>query len=427
MQLKIMILHETQGIVARDTHRFRVCCNGRRWGKTTLAIEEIKGKALSGNCRIAYVAPTYGQARDICWETLKKELEPIIINVNESRLELKVRNTKDGESIVILRGWESIDNLRGQKFDFIVIDEVAMVRNFWEKWEEVIRPTLTDNRGHCLFISTPKGFNHFYELFCMQNDPTKGTEFKSFHFTTADNPYMPPDEIEKAKQELTDTRFHQEYMADFRKTEGLVYQEFDLVKSVYSDDSLVINPNLRIDGVDFGFTNPTAIIEVTRDYDNNYWVHNEWYRTGKTNEEVIEYAKTLDVNYFYPDPEDPQRIEEWKRAGLPIREVNKDVDKGIDTIRSLLKNGKLKIHSRCKRLIDEFQTYTYKEKANNSNEPEQPVKENDHGLDALRYALYMQNPNMTAKREARQYVPKGLARNVLQTKWLDKNNSHGLG
>lgn len=422
-----MNLHTTQKIIAKDLHRFRVVCCGRRWGKTTLAIEEIKGILLAKNSRVCYVAPTYQQARDIAWETLKKELDPIVTNVNESRLELKVRNTKNGESNVILRGWESIETLRGQKFDFIVIDEIAMMRNFWEKWEEVIRPTLTDNRGHCLFISTPKGFNHFYELFCMENDPVKGAEYKSFHFKTSDNPYMPPDEIVKAKQELTDTRFSQEYEADFRKTEGLVYKEFDRDKHIFSNMQDIINPNLRIAGVDFGFTNPTSVLQVTRDYDNNYYVTDEWYRTGKTNEEVIEYCKTLNINYWYPDPAEPDRIEEMKRAGLSVREVNKDVEKGIDTVRSLLKNNKLKIHVSCKNLIEEFQLYTYKEKKEGANEQEEPVKENDHCLDALRYVLFMQNPNQTSKREAKQYIPKGLARNVLQTKWLDKNNSHGLG
>lgn len=406
-----------------DLHRFRVCCNGRRWGKTTLAVEEIKGRALASDSKIAYIAPTYGQARDIAWETLKKELKPITVIANESRLELTVRNMKSGESIIILRGWESIETLRGQKLDFVVIDEVAMMRNFWSKWEEVIRPTLTDNQGHGLFISTPKGFNHFYELFLKEKEDS---DYKSFHFTTYDNPHMDSMEIEKAKKEIPETRFAQEYMADFRKTEGLVYKEFDIVDSVYSDDSLVINKSIKFAGVDFGFTNPTAIVSVTKDYDDNYWVTDEWYRTGKTNEEAIEYAKSLDINYFYPDPEDPQRIEEWRRSGLTIREVNKDVEKGIDTVRTLLKNGKLKVHSRCKNLISEFQTYTYKEKRPDSNEPEGPVKEDDHCLDALRYSLYMQNPTIAQKRQAKQFIPKGLNRSAMQTKWLDKTNSDGL-
>ena len=70
-----MLLTNAQSQIARDKHRFRVVCCGRRFGKTTLAVEEIKGIAILGGRRIAYVANTYGQARDIAWESLKKRIE----------------------------------------------------------------------------------------------------------------------------------------------------------------------------------------------------------------------------------------------------------------------------------------------------------------------------------------------------------------
>src|SRR3990167_7268714 len=147
-----MKLHQTQAQVAQDLHRFRVINCGRRWGKTTLAVEEIKGKAVYKKTSIVYIAPTYQQARDIAWEMLKKELQPIIAQINDSRLELRVKNLKDTESIIYLRGWESVETLRGQQFDFIVIGEIAMMRNFWLNWQEVIRPPLTDTRGEAMFI-----------------------------------------------------------------------------------------------------------------------------------------------------------------------------------------------------------------------------------------------------------------------------------
>ena len=98
-----MKLHITQAEVALDTHRFRVLCCGRRWGKTTLAVEEIKGLALSKNARIVYIAPTYQQSRDIAWQMLIKELKPITKKINESRLELEVVNLKGGTSSIQLR------------------------------------------------------------------------------------------------------------------------------------------------------------------------------------------------------------------------------------------------------------------------------------------------------------------------------------
>ena len=227
-----MELTQPQKIIAKCRNRFRVVNCGRRFGKTTLAVEEIKGKALSEPSKIAYIAPTYQQARDIAWQMLVKELQPIIVKVNESRLELTVM-TKDGEqSQIFLRGWESIETLRGQQFDFIVIDEIAQMRNFQSMWQEVVRPTLTDTRGEAMFISTPKGFNHFYDLYNLEN---KDDDYKSFHFSSYDNPYIPKEELDKAKKELTEDRFAQEYLADFRKTEGLVYKEFDRDKHLFEE------------------------------------------------------------------------------------------------------------------------------------------------------------------------------------------------
>ena len=198
-----MKLTKAQAEIAKDTTRFRVICCGRRFGKTTLAVEEIKGVALYKPSRICYIAPTYQQARDIAWELLKKELQPIIQKPNESRLELEVNGLK-GISQIFLRGWEAVETLRGQQFDFIVIDEIASMRNFWMNWQEVVRPTLTDTKGSGMFISTPKGFNHFYDLY---NLPDKDKDYRSFHYTTYDNPHIPKEEIDKAKAEITEDRF----------------------------------------------------------------------------------------------------------------------------------------------------------------------------------------------------------------------------
>jgi len=385
-----MILTKAQATIASNTHRFRVINCGRRFGKTTLAVEEIKGKALSKDTRIVYIAPTYQQARDIAWELLKKELKPIITNINESRLEVEVLNQHKGTSKIYLRGWESIETLRGRAFDFMVIDEIAMMRNFWVNWQEVLRPTLTDTRGEVMFISTPRGFNHFYDLYNLERTDNK---FKSFHFTSYDNPHLPVDEIEEAKKQLTEDRFAQEYMADFRKTEGLVYKEFDRTRHLFENTDK--NFVERILGIDFGYTNPTAILDIRKDSDNNYWVMGEWYKTGKTISEIIEIAKSYSPNAVYPDPEAPEKILELQKAGLNIREVVKGKDSistGIQKIRDLFKQDRIRIHKSCINLIWELETYKYPEKKPDSNEKENPIKENDHALDALRYALSMNMP-----------------------------------
>jgi len=380
-----MILHKTQKKVAIDTHRFRVVNCGRRWGKTTLAILEMIAKGLfNDDARICYIAPTYQQARDIAWNELKKITLPVQIRVNESRLEVEIK-TKSGKSSTIwLRGWENIETLRGQKFNFIVIDEIASMRNFNINWQEVIRPTLTDLKGEVLFISTPKGFNHFYDLYNFNDE-----DYKSFHFTTYDNPHLPVEEIDKAKKELPDDRFAQEYMADFRKQEGLVYKEFN--RDVHLFDEL---PDIKdkevIAGIDFGFKNPCAVIHIKVDSDNNFWVTDEWYKKERTEEQIAEYVKSCGFNAVYPDPENPSAIEVINSKGINAMEVKKgkgSVIGGIDSVRALFKSNQLHIQKDCLNLIHELETYTYPERKPNNNEPELPIKENDHALDALRYAL----------------------------------------
>lgn len=378
-------LTPSQAVIALDPHRFRVISCGRRFGKTTLAIDQMKARSVIPNSRICYIAPTYQQARDIAWEQLRKDYAEAG-KTNEARLEIDIVNG----SKVFLRGWESIETLRGQKFDLIVLDEVAMMKNFWLNWQEVIRPTLTDTKGEALFISTPKGFNHFYDLFNQEN---KDTDFKSFHFTTYDNPHIAKEEIDKARLELPEDRFAQEYLADFRKSEGLVYKEFSRQRHIFNrlpDNQFV----KTFGGHDFGTTNPCASITIKKDRNAIYWVTDEWYKTGMTDAQQADYVQALQWDECYPDPESASGILELKRRGVNVREVVKNRDSvrnGINTVRELLNTNRLRIHGSCLNLIWEFETYSYPDRKPFHNEEENPIKENDHALDALRYALSMDN------------------------------------
>jgi len=376
-----MELHNAQKQIVQDNHRFRVINCGRRFGKTTLSVLEIVGRAcLMKKQNIAYIAPTYQQARDIAWAEFRRimpEDSSAKPKYNEGRLEINIING----SKIWLKGWENIETLRGQKFDFLIIDEVAMMRNFWENWQEVIRPTLTDTKGQAMFISTPKGFNHFYDLYNLQD---KDSDYKSFHFTTYDNPFIPKDEIEKARKELTEDRFHQEYMADFRKTEGLVYKEFNRDKHLFDEvgfEGQKFQVVKTFGGHDFGTHNPCASITIKKDSDNIYWVTDEWYKTGKTDSEQADYVAALKWNECYPDPESASGIEEMKRRGINVRDVikNKDsIKNGINAVRELFKQRRLFISNSCVNLIWELETYSYPEKKTDKNEEENPIKENDH-------------------------------------------------
>ena len=384
-----MELHSAQREIVTCKKRFRVLCAGRRFGKTVLAVEEMIFTALTNkDARVAYLAPTFQAARDIAWSQLKQRVQVLNPTINDSRLEVEIGNKHGGKSKILLRSWENVETLRGQYFDFLILDEVAQYRGFWENWHEVLRPALTDRKGKALFISTPLGFNAFYDLFNLQH---KDEDYKSFHFTSYDNPFLPKEEIDKARLELTEDRFAQEYGADFRKTEGLVYKEFERKKHIYTEEPQT-NFIETIAGVDFGTTNPCAVLTIKRDYDNHFWVTDEWYFKGKTETEIVEYVSASNFNKVYPDPESASGVQEMRKRGVNVRDVIKGKDSirnGINKVRELFKSGRLHIHVSCSNLIWELETYSYPEKKSFKNEEENPIKENDHAVDALRYPLMM--------------------------------------
>lgn len=383
--------------VAKNLTRFKVLNCGRRWGKTTLAVEMMLLKAFAKPVKIAYIAPTIQQARDIAFAMLKKELQPIVKDINESRLEFKVKTQEDGEeSLIFLRGWEAIETLRGQAFDFLILDEVASMRNFWIGWQEVLRPALTDNVGGAMFVSTPKGFNHFYDLF---NTELKDKDFKSFHFTSYDNPFLNKEEIENAKATIPIERFEQEYMASFQKTQGLVYKEFNREKHLYEE--LPEGEYEKLGGVDFGFRNPAGVLDI-RFFKERFWVEEEWYKRERTDAMIADYVKASDFDEVYPDPESAGGVEELKQRSINVREVLKgkgSIVMGINKVKEALITGKLKINKRCVNLIAELEMYSYDDDKGDRNEDENPLKANDHLLDALRYVIMMKDVGLDMEAE----------------------------
>ena len=399
---KSFALHPAQRIIAADKHRFRVINAGRRFGKSTLVAWEMFAMAIANeNARVPYYAPTRDDARDIMWRTLKEICAPLIVGEpNESRLEINIRNRFGGTSLIILYGWEAVQERAkgvGVKNNHVFLDEVAKYKNFGFGWEEVLRPTLIDLQGGATFISTPNGFNHFYELSLKEG---RDSDYKYFHFTSYDNPYLNPEELEKMKVEYPGDRFDQEVMGEFRKKEGLVYKDFSRDKHILQELPENFEVLYTLGGVDWGHTHPCAVITIKKDYSGNYYITDEFYKTGKTESEIVDKVTSLGFNKVYPDPENASGIEALRKAGVNIREVNKgrgSVVSGISKVQELLKQGRIKVLSNCTNVIQEFESYSYpddKGKLANEN----PLKENDDAMDAIRYVLMtdLDNPSNQA-------------------------------
>ena len=195
--------HPAQKQVLDCDSRFIVMMAGRRFGKSLIS-QTISIDTAVNKKRVAYITPTY-QLGKIFFKEIVDLLPPEIYTKNESDL---VINFITGGSIRFFTG-ERLDNLRGLKFHLAVIDEASFIPNLEDGWLNSIRPTLTDYKGRAIFLSTPRGKNYFFSLFS-KAEPN----WQSFKFTTYDNPYIDPQEIDDARRQLPEVVFEQEYMAN---------------------------------------------------------------------------------------------------------------------------------------------------------------------------------------------------------------------
>lgn len=247
MQIPIPELHANQQQILDCSSRFRVVMCGRRFGKSELAQLEIIFEAMKGK-QVAYITPTYQLAKTF----FNKLIKTIPFENNKSDLIINFPN--DG-SVMFFTG-ERLDSLRGRKFHLVIVDEASFIPNLEDGWLNSIRPTLTDNIGRALFLSTPKGKNYFYSLF-LKGEGEGEKDWKSFKFTTYDNPYIDANEINDAALQLPAAVFQQEYLANAMEnaanpfgsnfindcvktlsTNTIAYYGIDLAKSV--DWSVII-------------------------------------------------------------------------------------------------------------------------------------------------------------------------------------------
>lgn len=206
--------------VFKDPTRFKVIAAGRRCGKSRLSAVTllIEGINCPEGSSVMYVAPTLGQARTIIWDLLMELGRPIIKSAHINNLEITLVNGRK----ILVRGADNPDSLRGVSLTYLVMDEVAFIKA--EIWEKVLRAALSDKKGRAMFISTPSGRNHFYDWYQLGQSGTDD-EWKSWHFTTADNETIDPKEIEAAKRTLSSFAFNQEYMSSFNNAGAGLFKE----------------------------------------------------------------------------------------------------------------------------------------------------------------------------------------------------------
>ena len=216
--LKVELLPWQQEVF-EDSSRFKVIAAGRRTGKSRLAAWKLIIEGLQ--CKrghVFYVAPTQGQARDIMWQTLLEVGHPVIASSHINNLQIKLVNG----ATIALKGADRPETMRGVSLSFLCMDEYADMKP--EVWEQILRPALADQKGDAMFIGTPMGRNHFYDLF-QYASLSKDEQWKGWHFTSYDNPLLDEEEINAAKKSMSAFSFRQEFMASFEAAGGELFKE----------------------------------------------------------------------------------------------------------------------------------------------------------------------------------------------------------
>lgn len=256
---------EIHNSINQSDAKYFVLNIGRQFGKTMLCINQMLYWAINKpGSSIAWVSPIYKQSKKVFDELERATASSGLFEFNRSDLTVK----GFGSTIMFFSG-ERPDNIRGNTFDYLIIDEFAFTRP--ELWSEVLSATVLVKGKKVIFISTPKGKNHFYNLYLQQNYDER---YKSFHFTSYDNPMIDPQDLEERKRSLPDHIFRQEYLAEFMDNAS------GLFKNIRESIGSASNTGQMYFGLDIGRADDYTVLTVQNAsggvVDVMRWRHDEW-------------------------------------------------------------------------------------------------------------------------------------------------------
>lgn len=281
--------------------------------------------------------------------------------------------------------------IRGATFLGSYVDEASILP------ETVFRMLISRcaMEGARIFATTnPDSPYHWLYKDFLQDNP----DVKQWHFTLDDNPRLTNDEKEYLKRQYRGLWFQRFIEGRWVQAEGAIYDTFD--PTIHCVDFTPPVAQYYILGVDYGTVNSCSFIllGVHRGMYPNIWVANEYYYDSRVHQRQktnYEYAEDLKrfiadkyVKAIYIDPSAASFKQELSKQGVSnLFDAENEVIDGIRYVNNLLNNGTFKIARHCKHLIEEMQSYVWNPKAALRGK-EEPLKERDHAVDALRYALF---------------------------------------
>ena len=391
--------------------RFVVASCGRRWGKSMSAAREAEALVTQTDKHVWIVAPTYSTSERIfrmVYDDLiiKHNLPTRRKSLNEQYIEFEWGSTIEGKSA------EHPDSCIGAGNDLVIIDEASKM-NLKKIFEMYLRPTLSDRKGRCIMISTPEGYNGFYDYYLHAQ---RAEMWAAFNSPSWENHYAFPDgeldeDLVEAKSSMTKEVFDQEFSAEFTALSGRVYSDFSRRTHIGNHP---YNPMLPVYFCcDFGYRMPAGIwfqtAKVGNKGDNHVFIIDEILH--EKNLKVSDFCKAIqEKNYrltrVYGDPAGYQvqssvgmgEADIFRQiTGYPVisrrDRYSRNIQSGISHVRQFMMSadGQIRLHidHKCKGIVEDIESYRYPEHKEGSNLKNEPLKDglHDHGADALRYGL----------------------------------------
>jgi len=292
--------------------------------------------------------------------------------VNRSELIITLRNG----SVFFFKSLDDPEKIKSAEFNYVWAEEATELSHddFLQLKLRLRRRNDLANQIYLTF--NPIDANHWLKTKLVD---CPGPGLAVLKTTYQDNHHLDPiyvQELERLKE--VDENYYRIYaLGEWGVLQNLIYTNWDVV------EALPETYDLQVFGLDFGYNNPTALVEV-RIRENEAWVREVLYRSHMTNQDLVGFMKdgVPRSAQIFADSSEPQRIEEIYRAGFDVHPANKDVRSGIDKV----KRYRLHITTDSVNLLKEIRSYSWRQDKE-GRVLEEPVKFNDHAMDALRYAL----------------------------------------
>jgi len=264
--------------INNEPYKYYALNIGRQFGKSLLGINQALYWLFNvPNCKIGWVSPVYKQCKKVF-----KDIDSAFANnpdVFKDKNKTDLIFTSNNNSTLNFYSAESYDSARGETFDFLVMDEFAFQPEL--AWLEVFRATVLVRGQKVLFLSTPKGKNHFYKIHSLDGT---NSNYKSFTMTSYDNPIIKPSEIDDARVTLPDHVFRAEYLAEF----------------IDGGAGIFLNPNVNnlakrtvrnYAGVDIGRVDDYTVLTIYNDKGEMCFIHrwrqDSWASIAKSVADII--------------------------------------------------------------------------------------------------------------------------------------------